>query len=186
MRNELRRRFASSPDLPERCTAALFAVLALAAFIMALDLGFYRNTQPGPGLFPALISALLLVLSVLWFIQGAQMPPDEAFARAEEIALEGSGLTGEDLASQEPKETSVAVLVFSVLWALVPILFLTVAGFAVSMTVYVSGMLLFVGKTSRLWTIPLAFVGTVAVAIGAHALGIYLPEPINYFRWLGL
>jgi putative tricarboxylic transport membrane protein len=185
MRNALRR-FASSPDLVERCVAALFALLALGAFIMALDLGFYRKTQPGPGLFPALVSALLLVLSVLWFIQGARMPPDEAFARAEEIALEGSGLTAEDLAPDEPSQTSVAALVFSVLWALVPILFFTAVGFTVSMTVYVSGMLLFVGKTSRVWTVPLVFVGTVAVAIGAHALGIYLPEPINYFHWLGL
>ncbi len=185
MKNALRH-VASSPDIVERCVAALFGLLALGAFVIALELGFYRNTQPGPGLFPALISALLLVLSVLWFIQGARMPPDDTFARAEEIALEGSGLTPEDLAPEEPAATSVGVLIFSVVWAVLLILVFTTVGFTVSMTLYVSGMLLFVGKTSRVWTVPVVFVGTVIVAIGAHALGIYLPEPINYFRWLGL
>jgi len=185
MRSALRH-FASSADRVERCAAALFALLALAALTMALELDVYRNTQPGPGLFPALISALLLVLSALWFVQGARMPPDDTFARAEEFALEGSDLTAEDLAPAESSATSVVVLMFSVLWALVPILFLTTIGFTISMTIYVSGMLLFVGKTSRVWTIPLVFDGTIVVAIGAHTLGIYLPEPINYFRWLGL
>lgn len=182
MKNALRQ---LSADLVERCAAALLALLALVALIMALDLGFYQKAQPGPGMFPALISALLLVLSVLWFIQGARMPSDDTLARIEESVLEGTGLTGDDLAP-ESNQTSVAVLVFSVLWALVPILLLGVVGFTISMAIYVSGMLLFVGKTSRVWTIPLVVGGTIAVAVGAHSLGIYLPEPVNYFRWLGL
>jgi hypothetical protein len=180
------RRITSSPDRIERCAAVLFALLALGALVMAVGLGIWQGTQPGAGLFPALVSVLVLLLAMLWLIQGARMPQDDMLVRAEEFALEGSGLTPEDLPVEEPSSTSPKVLAFVVLWALVPILLFTIVGFTISITLYVGGLLLLVGRTSRLWTLPLTFAIAVAVAIGAHSVGIYLPEPINYFVWLGL
>jgi hypothetical protein len=180
------RRFLAVPDHAERLVAGVLFAISIGIGSLSIALGISHDGQPGPGLFPGIVSVILLVLSVLWFIQGARMPDSGAFSRAENFALEGAEAPLEEPSELEPTPRSGRILAFAVLAALVPMILMPIIGFTISMTIYVSGMLLVVGRTHRGWTVPIVLVGTIAVAIGAHAAGIYLPEPINYFRYLGL
>jgi len=176
----------------ERLTACILALIAAGVLAESLRLELSRGVQPGPGFFPALVAGILLVLSSLWAVQGARMPASgDSLGLLKDATFpepgdqEGS-TTPEELTDRSVNARQAKILAFAVLWALVPILLLTAIGFTLTMTVYVSGLLLIVGRTSRVWTVPLTFVGTVLVGIGARVVGIYLPEPTDYLTLLGL
>lgn len=183
-------------------------LLALSIFLLTISLGYgvYEGNRPGPGLYPAIISAALLVVSFAWLITGAgrtalatepdlerpvAQPPtgqpaadgttnDIADAAADDAA-------GDPLDEQVPIDASgVRRIAFVIGWALVPLLLLESVGYLISMTVYVGGLLIVIGR-SRIWiTLPATALGVLATAYGANVLGIVLPDPLGVIKLLGL
>ncbi|MDR3070163.1 MAG: tripartite tricarboxylate transporter TctB family protein [Propionibacteriaceae bacterium] len=69
--------------MAERIAAALLSAFAALVLFASINLGLFKGTQPGPGLFPLVVSSLLLLLGILWFVflpglhgRHAAAPPD--------------------------------------------------------------------------------------------------------------
>ncbi|MDR1388159.1 MAG: tripartite tricarboxylate transporter TctB family protein [Propionibacteriaceae bacterium] len=162
----------------ERVAAAIFLGIALTALIISVtSYGLYNKGQPAPGLFPAVVSSALALLSLMWLVKGRPGQPGN-----------GSALTDEEEEDGVERTTraGAAIRVFAVIWFLVPILGLEQFGFVPAMTVYV-GVMLIVITRMRWWiALPATLVVCVLVGIGADKIGIQLPDPFGLLRPFGV
>lgn len=165
-----------SRHTPDRVAAAVLLVFSLVVLVTSLGYGLFLEGQPGPGLFPAIVAAALGVVSVCWLVTGAgkQTGPTEE-------GLEGDHL--EDSAIDRPGMKRIG---FVVLWSLGPVVLLDSIGYLPAMVLYVGGLLVFVARV-RVWVSLLCTTaGVILSAIGASALGLVLPDPLNIFTMIGL
>jgi tripartite tricarboxylate transporter TctB family protein len=163
----------------ERICAAILAVLSAVLLVMSLRYGLFNGSQPGPGLFPAIVTALLLVLSILWLITG----PGRSAERDSQL---DSPTAETDTTEKSPKgRVGAGVVVFTVLWSLVPILLLDRIGFFLTMIPYVAVMLIVIARLRWWLVLLLTVVSTFAVTIGADAIGLSLPDPYRIFSHIG-
>lgn len=70
-------------------TAAAIVVLGIAALVGASALGVGSASQPGPGLWPLLISVLLVVLGVALLLGARRTADAEKFSRSSWLVLAG-------------------------------------------------------------------------------------------------
>jgi hypothetical protein len=162
----------SSRHTADRIAATIFVILATLLLIQSFRYGLFDANRPGPGLFPGIVSAALLVVSSIWLVRGAgpqDAQPDLNFLEEEPIDAAGArriiGVVG---------------------WTAIPLLLFESAGYLITMVIYVSGLLTFLGRV-RLWvSLPATAAGVLLTAYGADALGIALPDPFHLFERLGL
>ncbi|MDR1213474.1 MAG: tripartite tricarboxylate transporter TctB family protein [Propionibacteriaceae bacterium] len=183
-------RTSPPPDQPvrpqrtrgERIAAVGLIVVCGAMFVQALGYGLWQRNQPGPGLFPALVSALMVVLSLLWLITKPAPRPSD-------------GLLGAAVAAEEAAEAAEAsrieragrrTIVFTIVWALIPIFALDKIGFVLTTTAYVGGMLIFIARIRWWLVLPITAVVSVLVNLGADRIGIALPDPFRLLWLLGV
>lgn len=194
------RSLLSSRHAGQRITAALLILLGAAMLIASLGYGIWLRGLPGPGLFPAIIAGGLLVLSILWFAAGAGNP-EPPVDHTLELGGNKNAITDEtdeafDLRNEPYNEQDqddghfdkkgVRLVLFTIAWALVPILLLDRIGVVLTMTLYVGGMLTVIGRM-RWWLIlPITAISSVVVAIGADRAGIVLPDPFSVLSIFGV
>ena len=165
--------FRRSRHTLDRMAAAVLLAFALVVLVTSLGYGLFLDGQPGPGLFPAIVAAALGVVSACWLVTGAGKPsgtdgPEDDF---EDSAIDRAGMKR---------------IGFVVIWSVGPLLFLDSIGYLPAMVLYVGGLLVFVARV-RVWVSLLCTTGGVILsAIGASALGLVLPDPLNIFTMIGL
>jgi Tripartite tricarboxylate transporter TctB family len=167
--------FGRSRHTADRVAAAVLLAFGLVVLVTSLGYGLFLDGQPGPGLFPAVVAAALCVVSVCWLVIGAGKLP-EASEGSQEDHVEDSAID----------RSGMRRIGFVVLWSLGPILLLDSIGYLPAMVLYVGGLLVFVARV-RVWVSLLGTTaGVILSAIGASALGLVMPDPLNIFTMIGL
>ncbi|MCI2418402.1 tripartite tricarboxylate transporter TctB family protein [Saccharopolyspora sp. K220] len=169
--------------IAERIAAGVLLALSVLLLTVSLGYGFFDGNRPGPGMYPAIISGGLLLVSLTWLITGA-----ESQAQQENATPADDPEDADAPIDEQPPIDSAGFrrIAFVVAWTLVPLLLLETVGYLISLTVYVAGLLIFIAR-SRIWiALPATAVGVLGTAYGANALGIVLPDPLNIIQLLGL
>ncbi|MGP4019310.1 tripartite tricarboxylate transporter TctB family protein [Saccharopolyspora sp. 5N708] len=167
--------------IAERIAAGVLLALSVLLLTVSLGYGFFDGNRPGPGMYPTIISSGLLVASLAWLCAGARAPetrPTEA---------EPADDADAPIDEQPPIDAiGFRRIAFVVAWTLIPLLLLETVGYLISLTGYVAGLLIVIGR-SRIWiALPATAIGVLGTAYGANALGIVLPDPLNIIQLLGL
>lgn len=175
----------------DRIAATILLLVSILLLVTSVNYHLFNGNAPGPGLFPAIISGGLLVLAVLWLIQGAGK------SNGQPIASEGPVRDDKD---GQPSETSVGSsdddavidrdgwrrIGFVVVWTAIPMVLLDRAGFILAMTLYVGGLLVVVARNRPWIAVLMSAIGSLLCQIGANALGITLPDPFGLVPLLGV
>lgn len=166
----------------ERSAAALLAVIATLLTVEAYGYGLFNGPQPGAGLIPCIVTMALLALALCWFVTAGRIdaPTIEDLSEAAQEPDTG----GEDGRAQG--RSGAGVVLFSVLWAVIPIVGFGLVGFVIAMTVYLAGMLIVIGRVRWWIAVPVTLVGCIAGAIGGDAIGLVLPDPLRILWMVGL
>ncbi|MDR1432610.1 MAG: tripartite tricarboxylate transporter TctB family protein [Propionibacteriaceae bacterium] len=92
--------------MAERIAAAVLSAFALVVIFASINLGLFKGTQPGPGLFPLVVSAILLLLGVLWFafLPGLRAKPGPVLEVAT-VAVDTVGVTADEMPGSAAGET---------------------------------------------------------------------------------
>lgn len=170
----------------DRIIAAVIFVFSLNLLIVSLRYGlFVDHHVPGPGLFPAFITAPLVLLSIAWMIVGDRHPTKPKSEEQEdlnELVLESENLM-EEMAEIDSsgKRRIIYVIAWSFAWTVT----LERIGIILAMTIYVMGMLYSCAQIkpwrSLLPTLLIVFFMTW----GALKMGIILPDPFHLLKIIG-
>jgi hypothetical protein len=179
--------------MADRVAAAILGALSVLLLIVSLGYGLSDGGRPGPGLYPAIVSAGMLAVAVAWLVTGAGREPEpaaEPVIEGEHVGIPTevqTTLVEDVLDEQQPIDRAGARRIFFVVaWALVPLFLLDTIGYLLSMTIYIGGLLLMIGR-SRAWiALPATALGVLGTAYGADMLGIVLPDPLGIIQLLGL
>lgn len=150
----------------DRVAAAVLLGGSTLALVVSVGYGLHSGNQIGPGFFPALVSALLTVLSVIWLVQGntAASSPDRTHDASADEVIDGPGRTR---------------ILFVVVWSGVTAAFTERLGIIPVLTVYLAGLLIVVARARPIRSIVLSLAGTLVACYGLQALGIFLPDPFG-------
>jgi hypothetical protein len=184
--------FHGARHIADRVAAGILGALSVVLLTVSLGYGVADGDRPGPGLYPAIVSAGLIAVAVAWLVTGAGREPE----RAAEPVIDGEHVgiptevqttDDEDVLDEQPiGRAGTWRILFVVAWALVPLFLLDTIGYLLSMTTYIGGLLLVIGR-SRAWiALPATALGVLGTAYGADMLGIVLPDPLGIIQLLGL
>lgn len=186
------RSFAGHGHAADRVAAIIFLGLAVLLFSVSLGYGLFQGARPGPGLYPALITAALLVVSLVWLITGAGKPGASRVVKVQESGR-NQPVAEEMFDDDDPVDEQVPIdaagarrIAFVVGWSVLPLLLLDSVGYLLTMTLYVAGLLIVIARVRTWLALPGAALGVLVTAYGADALGIVLPDPLHLVRLLGL
>lgn len=161
----------------ERIAALVLLALSSLIFITALRYGLFLGDQPGPGLFPSMISGSLMLMAFLWLFQrtesGSPSPDDNPTADQLEEFVEIT-----------PEGRKRIVLV--VFMAAVVIVLLERIGFFLSVSIFASTLLIAIAKLRWWKAIVGSLVFSLLIQIGAIAMGINIPDPFGINPLLGI
>ncbi len=137
--------------------ALVALAVGIGGLVLALDYGLDSLRRPGPGLWPFVISAFIVVMSVVLLLTGRRLEDSVSFSRASVLP-------------------AIGVLTFIGLGVLMPLI-----GFEIPSLVLCVVWLRFLGGESWRSTIAIS-VGTVAVfyALFLYGLSIPLPHLLNF------
>ena len=137
--------------------ALVALAVGIGGLVLALDYGLDSLRRPGPGLWPFIISAFIVVMSVVLLVTGRRLEDSVSFSRASVLP-------------------AIGVLTFIGLGVLMPLI-----GFEIPSLVLCVVWLRFLGGESWRSTIAIS-VGTVAVfyALFLYGLSIPLPHLLNF------
>ncbi|MEV0791059.1 tripartite tricarboxylate transporter TctB family protein [Kribbella sp. NPDC050459] len=132
--------------------AIVAGVIGAGGLIGSLALGLGRLTQPGPGLWPFVVSVVVTVLSIVLALVGRRGTDTEKFSRFSVL-------------------TAVAVLTLVVFAAVLPLI-----GFEIPSLLLAFVWLRFLGKESWISSVVIS-VGTVAAFYVLFVLVLQIPLP---------
>jgi putative tricarboxylic transport membrane protein len=149
----------------ERGGSLIFLAAGIYGGVFSLGLPMGRWSEPGPGVFPLLISILLCVSGVVWFIRGKAKREEQQAA----TAVEGPS-----------RKYATAARIVGVTAAF--ILFLEPLGFVVTSTAYLFVLFCWVSRY-RLWSAALLAVvfGTGSWLFFEKLLNTPLPNGLFHF-----
>lgn len=139
----------------------IILVFASVIFWQSLSFDIYSNIGPGPGLFPMILSGLLIVLSILYIISSFK----KNIVMISDVLPKGKSLW-------QVLRILVAVTLFIVIS---PFVGFTIASFIVL-------CILFIGEMRWYSAIGISIITTVAVFIAFKTL-LGVPLPVNVFGW---
>lgn len=142
------------PGGPVQQVVAALVVLALGLFgaVRSLDYGLGRLTQPGPGLWPFVVSSLIVVVSLGLLVWGRQLTDAEVF-------------------SHHSWQPAIGVVTFLALAALLP-----VVGFEIPAFLLAVVWLRFLGGETWRSTVLVAL-GTVVAFYLVFVVALSIPMP---------
>jgi hypothetical protein len=199
-------------DRGDRIAAGVLVIVSLVLLRQSINYAlFTAGHAPGPGLFPAIVSALLLLLAVLWLVTGAGkdreiepaneetigLPPvaapgsDRPAVSGDSTLLAPPGADAVETAIEDADEITIDAagrrrIIFVFLWTLVPLLLLDRIGYVFGITLYVAGLLIVVARTRPWVALVGSLVGAALTQVGAAKLGISLPDPLNLLLYVGM
>ena len=143
---------------------------------------FINETTPGAGLFPGMITSVLVFLIILWLIS--------TFREPKEIVKGEVQLDSESADLFEEMQTIDADgkkrIQYVLGWSVALFFLFERIGVILGITLYVTGLLFSVSKIKIWKSFPFALVVTIFFAWGAIKIGVQLPDPFNLFRLLKL
>lgn len=139
---------------PRHQVAAALAVLALGVFgaVRSLDYGLGRLTQPGPGLWPFVVSSLVVLVSLGLLAWGRRLTDAEMFTRSSVLP-------------------AIGVVTFLVLAALLPVIGFEIPAFLLAVV-----WLRFLGGETWRSTVLVA-TGTVVAFYLVFVVALSIPMP---------
>lgn len=172
-------REAPAPLWPRLLFPAALAVLGAVVVINASGLGLWARLGPGPGFFPLVLGALLVVLSLAWLAQEARA--HRTPAAAQELAPD-LDIPEESVEPLRPRLAAAIVVSLVVLALLMPLL-----GFQLSMLLFLVFHLRVLGKRRWLLTGIVSLVGSFGVfVLFSRVLSVNLPAAsIGFLQSLG-
>ena len=146
----------------DRAASLLFLCAGLYGFYFSIQLPMGRWNEPGPGVFPFILSFFLLISGAAWFIRGKH-----------QAAEKGKGAKAGGLAFIKSLSTPVKIVALTALL----ILFFNRAGYLISSSLYLFVLLLWVSRYRVVVSAALA----VAIGVGswyffAKILAVQLPQ----------
>lgn len=169
----------------DRVAATVILLVAVILLVTSIGYGLFQGDRPGPGLFPAIMASLLLLVSAAWLITGAGPSEDANVTPAESDVIAPDGKPDDDSGDETIDAAGIRRVAFVVAWTAVPLVLLDPFGYVITMTLYAAGLLAVMARV-RLWVAVFgALVGAVATGLGADTLGIVLPDPLGILQLLG-
>lgn len=159
----------TGPHTADRIAAAVVLVASALALVVSVGYGLRSGNQIGPGFFPALVSAMLGVLSVIWLLQG-----DVAVRRPVAEDDDATASTDESI-----DDAGRVRILFVVVWSGLTAAFTERLGIVPVLTVYLTGLLIVVARARPIRSFVLSLVGTLVACYGLQVLGIFLPDPFG-------
>ena len=141
---------------------------------------FIDETTPGAGLFPGIITSVLVFLITLWLISTFR-EPKQIVKNEVQADSESSDLFEEmQIIDEDGKKRIKYVLA----WSLALFILFERVGVILGITLYVTGLLFSVSKIKIWKSFPMALAITIFFSWGAIKIGVQLPDPFNLFRLL--
>lgn len=139
---------------PVQQVVAALVVLALGIFgaVRSLDYGLGRLTQPGPGLWPFVVSSLIVLISLGLLVWGRRLTDTEVFTRSSALP-------------------AIGVVTFVALAALLPVIGFEIPAFLLAVV-----WLRFLGGETWRSTVLVAL-GTVAAFYLVFVVALSIPMP---------
>jgi hypothetical protein len=171
----------------DRIIALVLTIFSGNLFLTSLRYGlFLEDGAPGPGLFPAIITAPLTLLSAGWLVIGnkdagtkvATGPKDEIEELAQELEANAEALREID---GEGKKR----IAWVIAWSLVFIFAFERIGAILTMILFSIGVMWSIDRRKPWRTLPLAVILVLLIVFGAKSIGVTLPDPFNLYRIYG-
>lgn len=176
--------------------AAALAILLLGVLLLATSIGYglFQGNQPGPGLFPAIMATLLVMVSAAWFVIGAGRDGDSSAPKTNQDVGHAASAPSEpdfaeasdhSVADEAIDRAGVLRIAFVIVWTIIPLTLMEPLGYVITMALYITGLLTLMARVRTWIAVVGALVGAAATGLGADALGIVLPDPLGLLRLLG-
>lgn len=163
-----------------------FIILVFSANLLASSFRykfFINDTTPGAGLFPGIISGVLVFLSLLWVITTFTPTKDEEIVEKHLLDSEPNELFEEmHIIDRDGQKRIGCVLA----WSLALFLTFERIGVLLGISLYITGLLYSVAKVKVWKALPTSLLFTILFSWGAIKIGVQLPDPFNLYRILGL
>jgi len=141
---------------------------------------FIDETTPGAGLFPGIITSVLVFLITLWLISTFRAPKE---IKKSEVPLDSeSADLFEEMQTIDADGKKRIQYVLG--WSLALFFLFERIGVILGITLYVTGLLFSVSKIKIWKSFPIALALTIFFSWGAIKIGVQLPDPFNLFRLL--
>ena len=143
---------------------------------------FIDETTPGAGLFPGIITAVLVFLISLWLLSTFKKvkPVEEKIVQ---IDAESADLFEEMLTIDEDGKKRIRNVL---LWSVALFIAFERVGVILAISMYITGLLFSISKIKIWKSFPIAVAFTILISFGAKKIGVQLPDPFNLFRYLGM
>ena len=168
----------------ERILATIILLFSANLLASSIHYKFFINgTTPGAGLFPGMITSVLVFLTVLWLISTFRKPKTAVEKIEEELDAESSELFEEMQTIDEDGKKRIG---YVLAWSVALFVSFERIGVILGISIYVTGLLFSVSKIKAWKAFPVALIFTVFFAWGAIRIGVALPDPFNLFKLLHL
>jgi hypothetical protein len=164
-----------------------FVILLVSGNLLNFSLRyglFLEDGAPGPGLFPAIITAPLVGLCIAWLIVG-----DREVAKVEKDSDSKDELTTELEAKldeiQEIDSDGKKRIAWVLFWTVIMFATFERLGTVISLFIYATGLLYSISNSRNWKSIPATLFMILLVTYGAVKIGVMLPDPFNIFRIFG-
>ena len=165
----------------ERILAVIMLVFTGNLLASSIRYKFFINeTTPGAGLFPGIITAVLVFLILLWLISTLR-EPKQIIKNEVQLDSESADLFEE---MQTIDERGKKRIQYVLAWSLALFILFERIGVILGITLYITGLLFSVSKIKPWKSFPIALVITIFFSWGAIKIGVQLPDPFNFFRLL--
>lgn len=171
----------------DRIIALILTLFAGNLFLTSLRYGlFLDDGVPGPGLFPALITGPLTLLSLAWLVTGDKdAEAKEASGAKGEIEELAQELEANAEALREIDSDGKKRIGWAIAWSLVLIFTFERIGAILTMLLFSVGLMWSIDRRKPWRTLPIAIILVLLIVLGAKSIGVTLPDPYNLYRIYG-
>ena len=164
-----------------------FVILLVSGNLLNFSLRyglFLEDGAPGPGLFPAIITAPLVGLCIAWLIIGDRDVPKvkQDSDSKDELTAELEAKLDEIQEIDSDGKKRIAWVIF---WTVIMYVTFERLGSILSLFIYSVGLLSTISSSRNWKTIPATLLMILLVTFGAVKIGVMLPDPFNIFRIFG-
>jgi hypothetical protein len=164
-----------------------FVILLVSGNLLNFSLRyglFLEDGAPGPGLFPAIITAPLVGLCIAWLIIGDREVPKvkQDSDSKDELTAELEAKLDEIQEIDSDGKKRIAWVFF---WTIIMFATFERLGSIISLSIYATGLLFSISNTKSWKAIPSTLLMILLVTFGAIKIGVTLPDPFNLFRIFG-
>ncbi|MFC0534045.1 tripartite tricarboxylate transporter TctB family protein [Phytohabitans kaempferiae] len=179
---------ARSWGVRQRAAAATVLAFAALVTVTAYGYGLHEGTQPGPGLFPFVVGALLTFLAAVWLLKPGRPESEESGDLVTTVLDESEQEAAESQVEEELDWGHGGAFRFGATLLVTAIavgLFVSL-GYTVAVAFYTAALLTVVARQRPLWSIVGAILGAMVSRALFDYLGVVvpsLPVHIPFLPW---